>query len=396
MNWLDPVAWVLATLCSIPLVVLAIECLVASCWRVRASKFPTTPRVRCVVLIPAHNEEQGLGRTLTSLATELGPNDRILVVADNCTDRTRDVAVVHGAGVVERFDSTRRGKGYALAFGVDTLRTNPPEVVVILDADCVIAPGGLVRLVDRANTRQRPVQAAYRMNPPPGAGAERRVAAFAFLVKNVVRPLGLLRLGQPCLLTGTGMAFPWAIIGAAKLGHGHIVEDMQLAVDLVIAGHAPTFAPDVEVNAEFPVADHAAGTQRRRWEHGHLRVILAGVPRLLLAALTGRRAPLALAFELGVPPLSALILVSGLVLAILIGWVLFDGSPFPAVVLGSAIVCALSGLTAAWLRFGRATLPVGTLLRTPIYVLRKIPLYLGFITKPQSDWVRTQRDEVRS
>jgi len=344
-------------------------------------------------LVPAHNEELGLGRTLNAVATNLGPNDRVLVVADNCTDRTRDVAIAHGAEVVERFDTSRRGKGYALAFGVDSLRENPPPVVVILDADCVIAPGGLAPLVEQASAQQRPIQAAYRMNPPPGAGAERRVAAFAFLIKNVVRPLGLLRLGQPCLLTGTGMAFPWGIISKAKLGHGHIVEDMQLAVDLVIAGNSPRLAPEVEVDAEFPIGDQAAGTQRRRWEHGHLQVICAGVPRLLRASLSGRLAPLALALELSVPPLSALLMVSVASLAVLVAWWFVAGSPIPALILASAFTFAVTGLTLAWLRFGRATLPLGTLLKAPLYVVRKIPLYLGFFAKPQSDWVRTQRDQ---
>ena len=391
MNWLHLFAWAVAILCSVPLVVLAVECVVASCWRVRTSPRPTGPRVPCVVLIPAHNEELGLGRTLAALAPELGPLDRVLVVADNCTDRTSDIALSHGVEVVERFDSTRRGKGYALAFGVDSLRSNPPVVVVILDADCVITPGSLARLVERANSRQRPVQAAYRMTPPSGSGADRQVAAFAFLVKNVVRPFGLLRLGQPCLLTGTGMAFPWSIISTAKLGHGHIVEDMQLAVDLVIAGHSPLFVPEAEVMAEFPVGDHAANTQRRRWEHGHLRVILTGVPRLVLAVVKGRLAAFGLALEIGIPPLSALLLGSGFALALLGACAMLGSSKLPVVVLGAAISFAIGALTAAWLRFGRTTLPARTLLRTPLYVMRKIPLYLGFFAKPQSDWVRTQR-----
>jgi cellulose synthase/poly-beta-1,6-N-acetylglucosamine synthase-like glycosyltransferase len=395
MNWLDSSAWLAAILFSVPLLVLAVECLAASCRRYRGADPGPTTRAGCVVLIPAHDEELGLGRTLAALAPELGPDDRVLVVADNCTDRTAEIARSHGVEVVERCDPSRRGKGYALAFGLDAIRPHPPEVVVILDADCVIAPGGLSRLVDRAQTHQRPVQAAYRMNPPPGAGAERRVAAFAFLVKYVVRPLGLLRLGQPCLLTGTGMAFPWAVIREARLGHGHIVEDMQLAVDLVVDGHPPLFAPDAEVSAEFPAGDKAAASQRRRWEHGHLRVLLAGVPRLLKAGLGGRRAPLALALELAVPPLSALALAVCAVLGVLVVWAVLGGSWLPALTLAGVSALAFLALTAAWLRFGQATLPPATLLRTPVYVLRKLPLYLGFLTRRQSEWVRTQRDGTR-
>ena len=121
-------------------------------------------------------------------------------------------------------------------------------------------------------------------------------------------------------------------------------------------------------------------------------MILAGVPRLLKAALKGRSAPLALALELSVPPLSALVLAAGLVFGLLVVWSLFGGSWEPVAVLGGVIALAVFGLGAAWLRFGRATLPARTLFRAPFYVLRKLPLYAGFIFRPQRDWVRTQRD----
>jgi hypothetical protein len=100
---------------------------------------------------------------------------------------------------------------------------------------------------------------------------------------------------------------------------------------------------------------------------------------------------LALALELGVPPLSALVLMVGLVLATLTGYAVFGGSPWPAAVLGTACALTAFALTAAWLRFGRSVLPVRTLLRVPLYALRKVPLYLGFFTKPQAEWVRTER-----
>ncbi len=188
------------------------------------------------------------------------------------------------------------------------------------------------------------------------------------------------------------MAFPWAVIRDARLGHGHIVEDMQLAVDLALAGHPTVFVPDAAVWAEFPTADRAAGSQRRRWEHGHLKVLLTGVPRLAAAGLgRGHVGLLALALELGVPPLSALFLGWFLALVLAVGLAVAGGSWGPAVVLAAAAALATLGLTAAWVRLGRDTLPIADLVRVPLYAVRKVPLYLGFLTRPQTDWVRTER-----
>jgi hypothetical protein len=389
---LDILAWVLAVGLSVPLLVLAVECL-AALPRRRPAPTLTGAGPRLAVLVPAHDEGANLVPTLRAVAAQLAPGDRLLVVADNCTDDTAAVARSAGAEVVERHDAEKRGKGYALAFGRDALAADPPAVVVVVDADCLPGPDALRRLAGRAAGTGRPVQGAYRMVAPPGAGPGRQVAAFAFLVKNVVRPLGLGRLGGPCVLTGTGMGFPWPLFRDAPLATGHIVEDMGLAVDLAVAGFPPVFEPDAEVWGEFPADEAAAAGQRRRWEHGHLGVIRAGVPRLLGAATRGRRVGLlALALEIGVPPLSALGLAAVLSLAGLVGWGLVGGSVGPAALLGTTAGLATAAVAAAWWRYGRADLPAAAALHIPGYALDKVGLYLGYVVRPQRAWVRTRRD----
>jgi cellulose synthase/poly-beta-1,6-N-acetylglucosamine synthase-like glycosyltransferase len=393
MFLLEPLAWVLALAVAIPWLVLALECFAAL---IRPSPAPVpdaTDRPTCVVLIPAHNEELVLSRTLQSVLRQVTAQDRVLVVADNCTDGTAELGRSFGAGVVERTDAVRRGKGYALAFGRDVLLQNPPNVVVVLDADCTMGDHTLHRLVIEAVRRQRPVQAAYLMTAPEGAGLNRRVAALAFLIKNVIRPLGLSRLGCPCLLTGTGMAFPWAVFRDAPLAHGHIVEDMGLTVDLALRGQKVKFLYDAQVQGEFPIDNQAAGSQRRRWEHGHLKVILSGVPRLLIRSLAPPRLSLvALAFEIGVPPLSALVLATCLVWIVLAVSAGLSGVWGPVAVLGSAVGLGALGLSCTWWRYGRSTLPLRAAVLIPFYVLRKLALYGQFFVRPQREWVRTERD----
>src|SRR5262252_6431115 len=79
---------------------------------------PSVPRPALAVLIPAHDEAGGIAATIRAVIAQLRPCDRLLVVADNCSDDTASVAMSLGAEVIERRDPSLRGKGYALDHGV--------------------------------------------------------------------------------------------------------------------------------------------------------------------------------------------------------------------------------------------------------------------------------------
>src|SRR5580704_2288892 len=95
-----------------------------------ASNTSAETDARVAVLVPAHNESRGLLPTLEDIKRQLRPGDRVLVVADNCTDDTAAVAAAAGAEVIERHDPTRRGKGYALDFGIQHLSSAAPEILI--------------------------------------------------------------------------------------------------------------------------------------------------------------------------------------------------------------------------------------------------------------------------
>ncbi len=342
-------------------------------------------RPRAAVLVPAHDESAGIAASLAAVAPQLLAGDRLLVVADNCTDDTARVAAAAGAEVAERHDTARRGKGYALDFGVRRLAADPPDVVVIVDADCFLQAGALDALVREAAARQRPVQALYLMQSPSPAGLATRIAQFAWVVKNLVRPLGWHRAGLPCQLMGTGMAFPWVQMVDAPLASGHIVEDLQLGLDLAAAGTPPCFCP---ANAAGMAA------QRTRWEHGHLGVIAANVPRLLRRAITQRDWPLAaLVLDLAVPPLASLVLmllVTGVVAGL---FALAGGSRWPLAIVLVASSGLVGAVLLAWSRHGRHIVSLRELMGVPGYVLGKLPLYARLFKGRQVEWVRTERDD---
>ena len=106
----------------------------------------TGERGRLAVLVPAHDEASIIASALRSVIPHLAPDDRLLVVADNCSDDTAAIATKEGAEVIVRSDALRRGKGYALDCGVRHLerdRRGPPDIVVIIDADCQVSDGAI-------------------------------------------------------------------------------------------------------------------------------------------------------------------------------------------------------------------------------------------------------------
>lgn len=379
----------------VPALTLLVECVTALRWPSRPGATSAAPSL--ALLMPAHNEATGISQTLATLVPQLFPHDRLLVVADNCTDDTAAVARQAGATVVERVDPQRRGKGYALDFGLQQLAADPPEVVVLVDADCDVYPGAVAALAQQAQRTQRPCQGIYLMETPAQPSLKDGVSAFAFKVKNQVRPLGLFNLSQPCLLTGTGMAAPWSALTEVNLASGHIVEDMKLGLDLAVAGHAPRFCPAAKVISRLPDSDQAATSQRTRWEHGHLQVVRSLAPTLLGQALRQRRLDLlALALELAVPPLSLLVMLTVALAGINGLWGGITQQWLPTQITLAALAAVGVAIGAAWARHGRSDLSLAQLAAIPLYILGKIPLYFKFLVKPQQDWVRTERSSSKS
>jgi cellulose synthase/poly-beta-1,6-N-acetylglucosamine synthase-like glycosyltransferase len=345
------------------------------------------------VLIPAHNESLLIASTIRSIVSQLVKHDRLLVVADNCTDETAEIAAAEGAEVVVRTDAEHRGKGYALDAGVNHLRSAPPSVVLIVDADCHVSDGTVDRLARATDVTGKPAQALYLMQAGADAPAPMRIAQFAWLVKNRVRPEGLNRLGLPCQLTGSGMAVPWAALSKATLATGHIVEDLKLGLELARHGSAPMLCRGTLVTSEFPTSSAGVKTQRSRWEHGHLSVISREGPELFLQALRARNWQLlVMIIDLCVPPTALLVLLAAL--SWTCGVLLFLGTGSVGGLAAATVAIALiaASVLSSWLIYARTLLPFSDVLLGAAYALRKIPLYVRFLMARQTDWVRSRRD----
>lgn len=348
---------------------------------------------RVAILIPAHNEGKGLLPTIHDAQAQLRHGDRILVVADNCVDDTAECARAAGVDVVVRTDPSRRGKGYALEFGVRELSKDPPDVVIVMDADCRIDPGTVGILAQGAMQTGRPAQALYFMEAPEGEVSKMHVAEFAYRIRNWLRPLGMFALGLPTPLFGTGMAFPFGLIAGRDLGNSRLAEDTALGLDLAAKRRAPLFYPDARITSWFPTTQKAADAQRLRWEKGNFMNAVEFVPGALARAAVSRNAQLAvLAADLAVPPL-AMLAFANLVCVLVAGFAaLLGGSAAALAVAPLGLVMLVLGGLLSWVTVGRDLLPARELALLPVYLLGKMLFYKAWVgRKTTSEWVKTDR-----
>lgn len=384
--------YLLALVTLVPVSVLFVQVLMAlpAC---RPRDIPGGRRPSVAIVIPAHNEALLIARTLRTISPQLVESDRLLVVADNCSDDTARIAAAAGGEVIERIDPERRGKGYALDFGVRHLERNPPEVVLIVDADCEVDRGTIGRLARVCLATGRPVQALYLMRSPEGADFRTRIAEFAWLVKNRVRPLGYHRLGLPCQLMGTGMAFPWSAISTAALADGQLQEETRLGIHFTLSGAPQLFCPEALVTSFFPSSAEGRIAQHTQWEHGHLGIIVSDAMRLFAHAIAhGDVKLVALLLDLCVPPLALLTLLALMMFAGSAAFFAATKSAPPLYLTAISLFMLGSSVLLSWGRYGRQVVPLSSLAYAPIYALWKVPLYWKFLVRRHTEWVRTKRD----
>ena len=348
---------------------------------------------RFCVLVPAHDEEAVLGRLLSSIQQTLYPRDllHVVVIADNCGDRTAQVAAEKGATVLRRYDTTRQGKGWALRWALGELdeRSRDCDAFVLLDADCDVSRNFFAVLNDYFCAGSTVVQAYYTVLPMSLSRAESlRVASLALV--HYLRPAAKMAIGASCGLKGTGMGFRRELIEQFGWPSVGLAEDVEFHLDLVERGHRVRFAPAAVVRGEMPASLRRADSQNERWEAGRLATLRGlALPLLFRGLRTGDIASFDAGLEQLVPPLSlpvliaALCLPAGMLLSLPPVWML------SAALLAIIAVHIASGLMLA----GVPLRTYRSLVAAPAYAAWKSALYVRVLCSGgKRQWVRTVRN----
>ena len=349
------------------------------------------------VLIPAHNEEDGIVNTIKGVLACDYPINRlkIFVIADNCTDRTAERARNAGALVFERFDSINRGKGQALDWflknSLEMYRNS--DIITIIDAD-VSPDKNYLREISASlsNPKIRIVQAFNSVSNPED-GWRPALSDAAFNIFCHLRMAGSVRLAGTAVLKGNGMAFKTELLKKYGWPCHSVVEDMEFTLHLLVDGITVSYNPDAVIRSEMVTSGKNATSQRSRWEGGRFMLVRKmTLPLLKLFAATGQPRYLYALAELATPPLSLLVMLFSLATAgalmLLDGAWLMLASSFWLILVFYVISGQIQrgAPLSTWLYLAAA----------PLYILWKIPIYVGMILKKKSStWIRTERESKK-
>ena len=134
--------------------------------RQRRVKFE--PLHRFGIIVPAHNEEKVIAKTLHSLKDMDYPHGlyEIIVIADDCTDNTAKIVREMGMCCMERFDNSKRGKGYALQWAFRNIKLAKYDAFVVIDADTVVMADFLKIMNNRLCNGDKVIQGYYDVLNP--------------------------------------------------------------------------------------------------------------------------------------------------------------------------------------------------------------------------------------
>mgnify|MGYP000850263069 CR=1 FL=1 len=361
---------------------------------------PTASRLqtlRFTFVVPAHNEALGIATTVKNLLAVNYPEAlrRVLVVADNCQDDTAARAREAGAEVLERQNAEQRGKGYALAFAFEqVLAEARTDAVVVVDADTVVTPNLLDACAARLQQGAVAVQAHYGVQNP-NASWRTRLMRIALAMFHQVRSIGRERLGVSAGLRGNGMCFRTSLLAEVPHDAFSLVEDLEYGIRLGRAGHRVAYAWEADVLGEMVSGEQASRSQRARWENGRAEMVRRFGWPLLREALARRSLLLFdLAMDVLVPPLSRLVLAALAGLGASLALASFTGhGAMAAALFGAALWGVGLYVFAGWLHSRTGLRGLLDLAFAPGYVAWKLTLKLKQrgAQKP-TDWVRTTRE----
>jgi len=349
---------------------------------------------RLLLLVPAHNEELLIDACLSALRGLRYPRGRasVVVIADNCTDRTAALATSAGVACLERVDREHPGKPRAIAWALARLPVADYDAVVIVDADTMVDPDFARELSRAAPLRSAAAQAYFGLSNPDESPLTRMSAVLAAATHRYAYRLKS-RAGLNVPLVGNGMAVGTAVLAEYGWDAFSICEDWEMYALLTERGVSIAGVPGARIYAQEARSLSESGTQRERWTAGRLSVLVRVGPRLLASGQTSLAQKLDALAELAAPG-PGLHLGAVTVLGAALSLLHPPGAgPLLAALLGSLLRPAIYAATAL-VASPRPARTLASFFFLPVYAVWRVATAARALRLVRGGpWVRTQRHQ---
>ena len=247
-----------------------------------------------LAIIPAHNEEAVVGNLIESLQKQNYPKNKydIIVITDNCTDKTKDVAQSYGVKIFERHeeDPAKRTKGDALRLLLNTLLSDPKmdyDAFCVFDADNIVDPNFITAMNKHLCQGEEVVQGYRDIKNPTDSWIASGYAIF-YWTMNRFYHLARYNAGLSPLINGTGFMVKFDAIRPTGWNTNTLTEDIEFSLKRIIQGKRLGWATDAVVYDEQPVKFKPSWSQRSRWTIGHIQCLFEYTKPLAKAASSNK------------------------------------------------------------------------------------------------------------
>ena len=251
----------------------------------------TNKKHRFMAIIPAHNEESVILNLIESLKAQTYDKDLydIYVIADNCTDNTAKIAKEAGAIVYERFDPSKKTKGYALDwFLKQKIKENADyDAFFIFDADNIVDKNFILNMNKKLCQGEEVVQGYRDIKNPTDSWVTAGYALFYWTMHKFYH-FARYNVGLSPLLNGTGFMVKFDLIKDTGWDTVTLTEDIEFSLKRIIKGKRLGWATDAIVYDEQPVSFKASWSQRSRWTVGHIQCMETYTKDLAKAVVKNR------------------------------------------------------------------------------------------------------------
>lgn len=237
-----------------------------------------------MAVISARNEEGVIGNLVRSLKNQNYPKELldIYVIADNCTDRTADVAREAGAIVMERFDATKRSKGYALEWFFEHIlenKRNEYDAFCVFDADNIVDKNFYYEMNEKLCRGEKIVQGYRDIKNAGDTWVTANYAIFYWMMNRFFH-YTRYKIGLSPLINGTGFMVSMDIIKENNGWHTEtLTEDIEFSIKSIAKGYMVGWAHNAIVYDEQPLGFKQSWRQRLRWSVGHIQTFRCTIPK---------------------------------------------------------------------------------------------------------------------